>query len=60
MAETVEAEVIPPSSSSATRQERRVTHDGMLKRPGVALFATGMLTGLLLGFAAVYVIKKKL
>jgi hypothetical protein len=58
MAETVEAEVIPPSSSSV-RPQRNV-NAGFMQRPGFTMFTTGMLAGLLLGFAAVYVIKKKL
>jgi hypothetical protein len=58
MAETVEAEVIPPSSSSV-RPQRNVSA-GIMQRPGFTMFTTGMLAGLLLGFAAVYVIKKKL
>jgi hypothetical protein len=60
MAETVEAEVIPPSSSTGRPDRFYNNAGGFMKRPGFAMFATGMLTGLLLGFAAVYVIKKKL
>ena len=60
MAETVEAEVIPPSSGSGRPDRFQRNAGGFMKRPGFTMFTTGMLAGLLLGFAAVYIIKKKL
>ncbi len=57
MADTVEAEVIPPSSDNVRPYYNT---GGFMKRPGFAMFTTGILTGLVLGFAALYIIKKKL
>lgn len=59
MAETIEAEVIPPNSSMDNRP-RYNRGGGFMKRPGFVMFTTGMLAGLALGFVALYVIKKKL
>jgi len=59
MADTIEAEVIPPNSSMDNRP-RYSSGGGFMKRPGFVMFTTGMLTGLALGFVAIYVIKKKL
>lgn len=56
MAETVEAEVIPPGNQRPVRQ----LNVGFVHRPGFALFVTGVLTGMLVAGAAVYLIKKKL
>jgi len=62
MAETIEAEVIPPNSNvdNRARFNSGGGGGGFTKRPGFVMFTTGMLTGLALGFVALYVIKKKL
>lgn len=60
MAETIEAEVIPPNSSMDNRPRYNSSGGGFMKRPGFVMFTTGMLAGLALGFVALYVIKKKL
>jgi hypothetical protein len=54
MAETVEAEVIPPDRSA------RPINIGFMRRPGFAFFTTGVLTGMILAGIAIYVVKKKL
>jgi len=63
MAETIEAEVIPPNSNVDNRARFNRGGGGaggFIKRPGFVMFTTGMLAGLALGFVALYVIKKKL
>lgn len=60
MSDTIEAEVIPPSSTMDNRPRYNTSGGGFMKRPGFVMFTTGMLTGLALGFVALYVIKKKL
>lgn len=56
MAQTVEAEVIPPrNSQNLTDLPRRV-----LSSNGGAWFAWGFIGGLMFAAAAVYVVKKKL
>jgi hypothetical protein len=61
VAETIEAEVIPPNSSMDNRPRyNNGGGGGFMKRPGFVMFTTGMLAGLALGFVALYVIKKKL
>lgn len=54
MADTVEAEVIPPQRSA------RPINVGFVNRPGFGLFTAGVLSGLILAGVAIYVIKKKL
>lgn len=54
MADTVEAEVIPP------QRNMRPLNVGFISRPGFGIFTAGVLTGLILAGVAVYVIKKKL
>lgn len=56
MAETVEAEVIPPGQQPKVRG----FNPGIIHRPGFTMFTVGVLTGLVLAGVAVYVIKKKL
>ena len=56
MAETVEAEVIPPQRAARARP----INVGFMRRPGFAFFTAGVLTGMILAGIAVYVVKKKL
>jgi hypothetical protein len=51
----IDAEVV---TDHVARQAK--PYVGMIQRPGFAFFTAGVLTGLILGGAAIYVIKKKL